>query len=203
MIVNVAATSLSGPRTENIDGTGTLHFAGNDYDVEFDGSFSTNMNPTTQQLEVIESPFTIALSEPVTFSRSLPVLTIVPGLAALYGVPVLGDLAEALSLATLNLTVTANLDGNGTIGVTSNDELGITSGLVSYQLGGTGSVVVGVPSVAWLQVSGNITGNVGMALAPQPAISDCSLITGFTLAGGIVGGYTFSLPEFTQVPLCD
>lgn len=203
MIVNVGATSLGGPQTENIGGTGTFYFAGEEYDLVFDGSFSTDMNTTTQQLEVIESPFTIELSDPVTFTRSLPLLAVVPPVAALYAVPYIGDLVAALSsFASIRAQITADVSGQGRLGITLNNELGITSGSLNYQLGGTVATTASL-YIAWLQISGSITGNVEMALAPQPTITDCNLIMGFTLTGGVFGGSTFTLPEFTQVPLCD
>jgi hypothetical protein len=201
MIVNVGATSLGGPRTEDIEGTGTLYFAGDEHEIVFDGSLSTNM--TAEELEIIESPFSIELSEPVTMTRSMPLIALVPGVAALYAVPYVGDLVAALSsFASIQAQITADVSGYGTLGVTPNDELGITSGSVNYQLGGTVAASASL-YLAWLQISGNITGSVDMALAPQPAISDCNLILGFTVQAGAVGIGSFTLPEFTQVPLCN
>lgn len=201
MIVNVGINSLGTTHSEDITGVGALHFAGETYEVKFDGDLWTTI--TGNGVEILNSPFTISLEEPVVIKDSIPLISFVPALGGISSLPVVGDILETFfSPVSLELQVTADVTGSGIIGVTPAGELGITEGTLKLSVNGTVGGVAAIP-IAWFGLLGTIGADVVINLVPEASITECNMQIGVIVAAGAEGQGTGYESLLTQIPLCE
>ncbi|MBK9122896.1 MAG: hypothetical protein IPM16_07200 [Chloroflexi bacterium] len=202
MRVNVGVHSAGIMHEEDIQGSGTLHFAGKLHNFQYEGKVRSSVT-ASDGIVVLDSPFTFSL-EPIVIEDVIPLSEFIPVVNFLFEIPVIGGLLEDLfSPVFIQVKVTGTANGSGVIGVLPTGELGIKEGTVTLTVTGQAAGGANLLNLFWFGLGSTIAGNLELDLAPVLETKQCNLQMGVFIVGGTPFG-TLDVPQaFVQIPICN
>jgi len=187
--VELFATSAGGvDQPGDVTGKVQLYLGGDAaaLDVDHEGQATTNLTPTAL---LIDKAYIEFQPEPLALEKQLGIVDLVPGMGSLSGVPVVGDLIQALnSIASITARLTGALAGHADIGPNAaQSELTFTQGSL------TPTSTVGVSAqfnlfgLAWAYVYGGGSGTFVIVVAPNSHLENCVVALQFGAGAGLQG----------------
>lgn len=181
--LNISATSAGGMKNDKITGQGGVGLGGKQFNLDVSGATYTDMSET--ELRFLTSTAYLKL-DPVTFSKQVGLITIIPGADSLFTIPVLGDLLKGVNgIASVTGNITTSLYGEGDIEAKSDQSaLEFVNGKMTteVEISVMSSVDVGL---AWALVEGGGNGWVKYQLVPEMKPIDCMVKLFFKAAAGL------------------
>lgn len=203
---SIEATSAGGPESDFITGTGGLALGGNSFDLTISGNTQTTLAADALTFDSGQADLSLP---PLAYTKQVGLLDLVPGVSAVYGQPVIGDLLQALN-AILNVTGTieTQVTGKTDLGV-ENDAITVVAGEVRDDLKVELVANIGIDGVALAYVGGGGQGHLVLALHPETAVKECQVnlffLAGYAVFNFFTGG-TIAADEYNhawQVAQCE
>ncbi|TAK13593.1 MAG: hypothetical protein EPO32_04685 [Anaerolineae bacterium] len=202
----IEATSAGGPETDFITGTGGLALGGDNINLNVTGNTQTTMAADALTFDSGQAELSLP---PYAYSKQVGLLDLVPGVSAVYGKPIIGDLLKALnSIMSVTGTIETQVTGKTDLGV-ENNEVTIVAGEVRDDLKVSLVANLGIDGVALAYVGGGGNGYLVLALYPETAVKDCKVnlffLAGYAVFNFFTGG-TIAADQYSkdwQIAQCE